>query len=125
LARLAAESFATVDSHDTEASFRAAWASVSLALWEYRQGHYAESIVWARRCLAFPDYNAPRAATAHLELALALSQTGQSDEALRELSQARQSVESKFNEGLEPGSAAQGFWFDWVFARILLREASK
>ena len=125
LARLAAESFATVDSHDTEASFRAAWGSVSLALWEYRQGHYAESIVWARRCLAFPDYNAPRAATAHLELALALSQTGQRDESLRELSQARQSIESKFNEGLEPGSAAQGFWFDWVFARILLREASE
>jgi len=125
LARLAKESFATVDSHDEDADFRAAWGSVSLALWEYRQGHYAESIVWARRCLAFPDYNAPRAATAHLELALALSQTGQRDEALRELSQGRQSIENKFNEVLEPGSAAQGFWFDWVFARILLREASK
>ncbi len=125
LARLAEESFATVDSHDEDANFRAAWGSVSLALWEYRQGHYAESIKWARRCLAFPDYNAPRAATAHLELALALSHTGQKGEALKELSQGRQSVENKFNEALEPGSAAQGFWFDWVFARILLREASK
>ena len=125
LARLAEKSFATADSHDEDASFRAAWGSVSLALWEYRRGHYAESIKWARRCLAFPDFNAPRAATAHVELALALYQTGQSDEALRELNQGRQSIEKKFNEVLETGSAAQGFWFDWVFARILLREASK
>jgi serine/threonine protein kinase len=125
LARLAEESFATVDSHDEDAEFRAAWGSVSLALWKYRQGHYAESIVWARHCLASPGYNAPRAATAHLELALALFRTGQRDEALSELSQGRESVENRFNEALEPGSAAQGFWFDWVFARILLREASK
>ncbi len=125
LARVAEESFATADSHDTEAAFRAAWGSVSLALWEYRQGHYAKSIEWARRCLACPESNAPRAAAARVELALALFQDGRKDEALRELSQGRQSIEDEFNGVLEPGSAAQGFWFDWVFARILLREASR
>jgi serine/threonine protein kinase len=124
LARVAEGSFSTVDSHDAEAVFRAAWGSVSLALWEYRQGHYARSIEWARRCLAFPESNAPRAAAAHVELALALRQTGQRDEALRELSQGRQSIEDEFNGSLEAGSAVQGFWFDWVFARILLREAT-
>jgi hypothetical protein len=125
LARLAGKSFATADSREEEADFRAAWGSVSMALWEYRRGHYAESIKWARRCLAYPDNNAPRAATAHVELALALYQTGQNEEALRELNQGRQSIENKFNEVLELGSPAQGFWFDWVFARILLREAPK
>jgi hypothetical protein len=125
LARVAEDSFTTVDTHETDAPFRAAWGSVSLALWEYRRGHYARSIQWARRCLAFPESNAPRAAAAHVELALALAQTGQRDEALRELSQSRQSIEDKFNEVLEKGSATEGFWFDWVFARILLREASK
>jgi hypothetical protein len=124
LARVAEESFANADSHDTEAAFRAAWGSVSLALWEYRRGHYAKSIEWARRCLAYPEFNAPRAATAHVELALALCQNGQKDEALRELNQGRQSIQDNFNRDLELGSGTQGFWFDWVFARILLREAT-
>jgi eukaryotic-like serine/threonine-protein kinase len=123
LAGVAEEFFATAASSDAEADFRAAWGSVSLALWEYRRGHYTKSIEWARRSLACPEPNAPRAATAHLELALALWQTTRKEEALRELSQGRQSIEDKFKEILEPGSAKDGFWFDWVFARILLREA--
>jgi hypothetical protein len=124
LAHVAEDSFTTFDTHDTEAAFRAAWGSVSLALWEYRQGHYARSIEWARRCLACPEANASRAAAAHIELALALARTGQRDEASKELSQARQSIEDKFNAALEEGSATHGFWFDWVFARILLQEAT-
>jgi serine/threonine protein kinase len=125
LAHVAEESFTASDTHDEDATFRAAWGSVSLSLWEYRRGHYAQSIQWARRCLTYPDDNAPRSATAHLELALALHQTGRSNDADMELSQARRSIENKFNEALEPGEAAQGFWFDWVFARILLQEAWK
>jgi eukaryotic-like serine/threonine-protein kinase len=125
LTDLAKATFATNASHEDAADFRAAWGSISLALWDYRRGHYAECIAWARRSLACPVFNAPRAATAHLELALAFRQTGQRDEALSELNQGRQSVENKFSEGLEVGGPAQGFWFDWVFARILLREASK
>jgi hypothetical protein len=54
-----------------------------------------------------------------------LARTGQRDEALKELSQGRQSIEDKFNGVLEVGSAAEGFWFDWVFARILLHEATE
>jgi len=123
LARVAEETFTKVASHDAEADFRGAWGAVSLALWEYRRGRYASSIEWARRCLACPESNAPRAATAHIELALALFQTGQRREALKELSQSRQAIEAKFKEVLEPGSATDGFWFDWDFARILLREA--
>jgi hypothetical protein len=124
LARVAGESFAAADTHDPDAPFRAAWASVSLALWEYRRGHYARSIEWARSCLACPEFNAPRAAAAHVELAMAFSQTSARDDALKELSLGRQSIEDQSNGALEPGSATQGFWFDWVFARILLREAT-
>jgi eukaryotic-like serine/threonine-protein kinase len=123
LARVAEESIANPDHHDTDAAFRAAWGSVSLALWEYRRRHYDRSIEWARRSLACPDFNAPRAATAHVELALALHQIGQKEEALRELSQGRESIQDKFKRDLEAGNGAQGFWFDWVFARILLKEA--
>jgi eukaryotic-like serine/threonine-protein kinase len=125
LARVAEDSFTIPNSHDADAVFRAAWGSVSLALWEYRRGHYAETIAWARRSLACPDYNAPRSAAAHVELALALREAGQTDESLQELAQGRQLIEDKFNERLEAGSAADGFWFDWAFARILMREASQ
>jgi hypothetical protein len=60
-----------------------------------------------------------------VELALALFQLGQRADALRELSLGRQAIEDRFEGDLEPGSAAQGFWFDWVFARILIQEAPK
>jgi len=73
--------------------------------------------------VACPQINAPRAATAHVELALALYQNGQRDEALSELRQGRQSIQDTFSKDLEAGSGTQGFWFDWVFARILLQEA--
>jgi hypothetical protein len=125
LARVAGKSFADPDIHDPEALARAAWGSVSLALWECRQGHYDKSIEWARHCLACPGSNAPREATAHIELALALCQAGQREEALHELSLGRLAIEKIFHRQLEPGNGTVGFWFDWVFARILLREALK
>jgi hypothetical protein len=124
LANVAEGSFATFDPHDKEAAFRAAWASVSLALWEYRQGHYAKSIQWATRSLAGSEPNAPREAAAHVELAMALNQTARIDEAGKELRAARQTIEERFDGPLEAGSANQGFWFDWVYAKILLQEAS-
>ncbi len=123
LARVAEQTFTKPDSHDPDDVLRAAWASVSMALWEYRLGHYDRSIEWARRCLACPVFNAPRAATAHVELALALSQQERNDEALVELSLGRQSIQDIFKKDLEAGNGTQGFWFDWVFARILLQEA--
>jgi hypothetical protein len=33
-------------------------------------------------------------------------------------------IETKFKSGLDLGYAAQGYWFDWDFARILLQEAT-
>jgi hypothetical protein len=32
-------------------------------------------------------------------------------------------IEGKFKNGLDRGTGVQGFWFDWIFARILLGEA--
>jgi hypothetical protein len=48
---------------------------------------------------------------------------GQKNLADFELAQAREKIEQQFNRGLEIGAGGEGFWFDWVFARILLREA--
>jgi hypothetical protein len=90
---------------------------------DYRRGNYTETADWAKRCLAYPDFNAPRAATAHILLAMAYWQQGQKQQARTELAQGHDAVVAKFAEGLDHGSAPNGFWFDWAFARILLREA--
>ena len=126
LAEVAAKAFANVagDNTNAETVFQAAWGSLSVALMEYRRGNYAEAEEWCRRCLAYPGDNPPRIATARVILGMSCHQLGQALEAASELAQGRESIQGKFNDGLDLGSAAHGFWFDWIFARILLREAT-
>jgi eukaryotic-like serine/threonine-protein kinase len=123
LAEAAARSFATNITADEDV-FLAAWRSVSLALMEYRLGNYAKAAEWSRRCLSYSEYNAPRAATARVILAMACQRLGQTGEARSELAPSRESIESRFKSGMDRGTGVQGFWFDWLFARILLREAT-
>jgi serine/threonine protein kinase len=103
--------------------FMAAWRSVSLALWEYRSGNYLKAVQWAQRCLDYPETNAPRTATARIILALAFQQLGRGKEAQLALNESRDLFGSKAKTHLERGTPVQGFWFDWLFARILLHEA--
>jgi tetratricopeptide (TPR) repeat protein len=103
--------------------FTAAWRSVSLGLLEYRRGNYLKAAEWCRRCLDYPGANAPRTATAQVILAMAYHRLGQTAEARAELAAGREIVESKFKTRLDAGGPVQGFWFDWLFARILLRES--
>ncbi|HXR49241.1 MAG TPA: protein kinase [Candidatus Limnocylindrales bacterium] len=126
LAELAAKSFGSVapDHTNAETVFQAAWGSLSLALMEYRQGNYARAEEWCRRCLAYPGDNPPRVAAARVILAMSCHQLSQNQEAATQLAQGRESIETRFDDGLDLGSAEHGFWFDWVFARILLREAT-
>ena len=98
--------------------------AISLGLLEYRRGGYAKAVEWSRRCLAHPDYNPARFATAQFILAMSLRQLGDVQGARFQLAQGRNLIERKFEGGLDLGGTAQGFWFDWVYARILLREAT-
>jgi tetratricopeptide (TPR) repeat protein len=123
LAEEAGKSFATNVNADGDV-FLAAWRSVSLGLMEYRRGDYTKAAAWCQRCLNYSEYNAPRAATARVILAMACQQLGQSDEARSELAQGRKIIEDKFQSGLDRGTGVQGFWFDWLFGRILLGEAT-
>ena len=123
LAEEEAKSFTTNVNADGDV-FLAAWRSVSLGLMEYRRGDYTKAAAWCRRCLDYSEYNAPRAATARVILAMACQQLGQPDEARSELAQGRKIIEDKFQSGLNRGTGVQGFWFDWLFGRILLGEAT-
>jgi len=104
-------------------AFTASWRALAVGLLEYRSGHYAEAVRWSQRCLACREVNAPRSATARVVLAMSFHQAGRPAEAGRELDAARAIVEEKFAHDVDRGSPTQGFWFDWEFARILLREA--
>jgi serine/threonine protein kinase len=121
---VAEKTFAVVEESASPDVFQAAWRSVSLALLEYRRGDYAKATEWCRRCLAYPEHNAPRSATAHVILSMACWRMGQKSQAEAELGEGRQMLEAKFKNQLDRGSGVQGFWFDWVFARILFREAT-
>ena len=105
-------------------AFRAAWHAVALALWDYRTGNYAKAIEWCERCLACPENNPPRSATAQLVLAMACQQLSRVDEARAAFAAGREIVESKYRSHMDRGSPVQGFWFDWDFARILFRESA-
>ena len=50
---------------------------------------------------------------------------GKHEPVLAELEQARKIIETGFEDGLKHGRWDRGLWFDWVFARVLLREASE
>jgi eukaryotic-like serine/threonine-protein kinase len=47
---------------------------------------------------------------------------GQGEAAAGELAAGLAIVEGKFKARLDRGTPVQGFWFDWAFAHILLRE---
>ncbi|MGH8024079.1 MAG: serine/threonine protein kinase, partial [Limisphaerales bacterium] len=117
--------FRNPDLSNADAVFHAAWGSISLALFDYRRADYAGAASWCRRCLAYSPRNQPRTATAKVILAMTDFQAGNESQGRLELAQGRQIIESQFENGLEIGDGEQGFWFDWVFGRILLDEAQR
>ncbi len=108
-----------VDTND----IMAAWRCISLGIMAYRQGYTPTAIAWSKRCLLCADQNPPRMATAHIIQALSCYQLNEVEMARSELKSGRKLVEAEFAGDLQPGNGAIGFWYDWLYARILLREA--
>jgi tetratricopeptide (TPR) repeat protein len=119
MAELAANSPTNADSNAWDAYISyPAWSSMSLALFEYRRGQYAQAAEWSRRCLAYPDCLPLPGTTARIILAMSLQQLGKFETARSELGLAQTSIPNGFKTNFN-----QYNWRDWVFARILLREA--
>jgi hypothetical protein len=110
----------------TESSFaRSAnkpWAAIPVSLWRYRCGDYRGAAELALPKDGQSDASAATATNCAI-LAMALFHEGKVEEARENLSRARKIVDAGFARRLDVGNGAQGYWFDWVFARILLREA--
>jgi serine/threonine protein kinase len=101
-----------------------AWSCFSLALMHYRKADFALAAEWANRCFAVPDHNSPRNASAQLILAMAEHRFGRTAKARALLEMAETSVDQRFTSTVQFTGGEAGFWFDWVNARILLREVS-
>lgn len=104
-------------------AFEAGWRSMSLALYAYRRSDMPLAVEYCRRSLASADTNAPRTAAVRAILAMALTRTDQHEAARAEIEQAHELIEAKLRGRPDRGTPVQGFWFDWTFAQILLREA--
>jgi hypothetical protein len=103
-----------------------AWGIIPLSLWKYLNGDYSAAKQWCRRALASPDKSSARDASIHMILAMSFFRLGRQEEARVELDQGRMMIENQFLNGLPHDVQDQDalFWWDWVYARILMREAA-
>jgi len=111
------------DRNDGPGELMEAWQTFSSSLAAYRKGDDQLAEKWARRCLRHQNQNPSRNAAVRVVLAMALHHSGRTDEARGELDAARSEVVANFNKPFQMGSSEEGFWFDWMIARILLKEA--
>jgi len=100
------------------------WDLIPGGLWRYRIGDYQGAIQYVDRGYDVRDTDSAHNATIRLIMAMSLARTGHLDEALSQLAAARNPIEAKFRGSLEVGDPRQGYWFDWVLAQVLLREAT-
>ena len=101
----------------------AAWYAYSLGLMAYRSEDYMGATNWCQRSLDF-DANVPcREAGVRLIRAMSLARLGESERAHTELAAGQVIVENPTNPLATKTWRWPGFWFDWAFDRVLLREA--
>jgi len=103
---------------------RTEWGLIPLSLWHYRKGDYARVIELARPLAgssAGPDALVP---TVQAILAMALWHQGETDKARVTVARVRDAIDRHFAIPMRVGDRSRGFWYDWLFARILMREAA-
>lgn len=107
----------------------AAWRAWALHLLKFRLGDDAGAIFWAQKSAAFPCPNLSRDTMIDAVLAMAHHRRGEHAAANACLQAARTNIQRAFTPNLaavrEPMGKSQGFWWDWLIARILLREAER
>jgi hypothetical protein len=106
-----------------------AWREFALSLYNYRRGNFNDAVILLQKCLASPSYLPERTAMAHFVLAMAFYKTKQLPAAYSELDQGQELIRKNCPEamgkisisGMTPNSTV--YWYDWVIAQILQREA--
>ncbi|HEY9509641.1 MAG TPA: serine/threonine-protein kinase [Verrucomicrobiae bacterium] len=111
--------------HPAADDFLLSWRCVSMGLVEYRRANFQRAIDWCGRSLACRGQVPPRTATARIIRAMGYFRLHQEAESHSELALASAAITAQFKNPLTEGNSPDGFWHDWLFARILLQEATK
>jgi hypothetical protein len=98
------------------------WMAIQVSLWHYRCGNYRSAAEFALPKEGQSDTSAATATNCAI-LGMALFHEGKVEEATKQLARAQKIVNAEFAHRLGEKNSKMGYWYDWVFARILLREA--
>lgn len=105
--------------------YQRAFSALSLALMEYRLGHFQASLDLCRQGLDSPDKNQARSGALHALSALAAHHLDNKDLARSELNNAKTFFIAPFSlDDYYPRGKGQGHWQDWAIARVLILEAT-
>lgn len=102
----------------------AGWASIPPSLWRYRCGDDDKAIQLCRLGIDENDNSSGQCMILRTILAMAEYRSGHVAEARIQLLKAGPVIDATFKRWPEPGDAGLGYWYDWLFARILFREAT-
>ena len=100
------------------------WALIPIGLWHYRKGEYSRVIELAGPLADSPPGTNAQVPTVQAILAMTLWQQGETDEARALIARVREVVDRHFAVPMRVGERHRGLWYDWVFARIMTREAT-
>jgi hypothetical protein len=105
----------------------AIWRAFGLAMLEYRQGRPARARHWAEVGMGFRENRDYINAALEPVFAMACFRLGDVKSAKTTLARTRRRIDRAFSPDLpaayEPLGQYQGYWWDWIIARILFREA--
>ena len=107
-----------------ELKYKTDWALIPIGLWHYRKGEYSRVIELAGPLADSPPGTNAQVPTVQAILAMTLWQLGETDEARALIARVRDAVDRHFAVPMRVGERHRGLWYDWLFARIMLGEAT-
>jgi eukaryotic-like serine/threonine-protein kinase len=101
---------------------RLMWGNFAVALLKYRLGEFESARDQALRCLTSAGSIPSRDASCQCLIAMVMWKQGKHNEARDALKSPQAKIDEVFSQNLKIGDY-NSYWFDWVVARILCREA--
>jgi len=94
------------------------WEAFSMALYHLRSENYPAALEWRNRCFSAPKVSRVCATAVRAVAAMAAFKLGETEKARADLAKAQ-------DDCTKPASPAdfKNTWWDWIIARILVREA--
>ena len=103
------------------------WRAFGLSVLEYRKGNFAEAKRWAEVAMSFKDGRDYINGALDPVYAMACIKLGDMANARKAMERSTKRIEKAFTPELpaayEPFGKFQGFWWNWIIAKILYEEA--